>query len=639
MRRFLSTIACGAVVTASCLEGGETSLSETVISDVPRLIERVQAGPYGTIWRQPDFAPVRNLVEAQVAAWFSERQLDPSAILSDLKSVVFRGNPATLVAPEAAGGFFALRLPTRGAEVQQALDGLDLGGGIGPMTVVQRGEWVLFGAGAEQAPAITIPAAAQPSDTYSVLDWSALLEHPETPKETVAIMRALGLRGMVQQVQLDQQGTREELTLPGFKPPLMACDPQVLSSLPKEQLLVAAFAIDGVQLSSLLTSLGTEVPTIAQTLAGWDDQAKQNNLPSTDAVLRGWKGTVWFSVAPAAPFPTVTLGIPASAELDRVLMFPSAAGKVDLAAARQDAVVIPLPPNAPFLLQVRRTADQWVVSTDQRVMDALASGTPGGYAAPEFPATGTVAFYTQDTAGILRAGLGYLPLVMQAVPANAGADFNKMVVGMIAKAANAALPHLQPTVATMQVDADGVRIGGTNLTMGSVPLGVLAGALLPAISQVRQMARQTQSGKNMTQIYGAMIAWSTIEETWPPPSFAELAKQQSLPAKLFRSPSDPTHPSPYLFITPKADPPASQPVLIEDPACYRNQGTMVCFGDAHVKWISRAKAQRLWQEATRLAALPKATMGGIELADWVAVNDILGLDPVPEKSVPSPAIP
>jgi len=638
--KYLLIPALCAIATAR-LFAAETPISETVIADMPRCIERAKAGPYAAIWRHADFAPVRSLVEGQLNAWFAGHLQDPAGALADLRSVVIRGSPTQLIAPSEQGGLLALRLPTRAADVQQALTGAEFGS-IGVLEPSRVGEWVVFGAVLQQPPTLVVPAAAKDSDSYGTMDWSGLLAKPETPQETVAVMRALGLSRMEQTMRLDQQGTQDEMFLPGFKPPLMAVDPQVLSVLPDGQLLVAAFGIDGTQVASLLASLAAEIPTIAQSLADLDRKATDENLPTLDAVLRGWKGTVWLSVAAGTPFPTVTVGIPRSAALDGVLTTLSASGQVDLVAAQQEAVVIPMPPNVPFLVQVRATVDQWVVSSEPRVMDALASGKPGGYAVPRLPMDGTtVGIYTQDTAGMLRAGLGYLPLAMPALAAGPNGEANRALAAMVAKAVNAALPHLHPTVGTMQQDADGVRVRGTNLTMGSIPLGNLAGALLPAISQVRQMARQSQSGKNMAQIFGAMIAWSTTEEKWPPPSFEELAKAQQLPAKLFQSPSDPIHPNPYLFVTPIADPSSGQPVLIEDPACYRNQGTMVCFGDTHTKWIKGPPAVRLWQEAKRLAALPKATMGGIELSDWSAVNDILGLG-APTKSAeggPRPGIP
>ena len=47
-------------------------------------------------------------------------------------------------------------------------------------------------------------------------------------------------------------------------------------------------------------------------------------------------------------------------------------------------------------------------------------------------------------------------------------------------------------------------------------IAILAGMLLPVIGVVREMARQSQCGKNQSQILGAMVAYATQEETsWP----------------------------------------------------------------------------------------------------------------------------
>jgi hypothetical protein len=280
-------------------------------------------------------------------------------------------------------------------------------------------------------------------------------------------------------------------------------------------------------------------------------------------------------------------------------------------------------------VQVRRNAGQWVISSDQRVIDAFGNNASGGFRMPKLETT-AVGFFAQDTAGLLRAGMGYLPLLapmIQQASARAadGGESVKVAMAVTVKALNAALQHLPPSLITIQQNAQGVSVRGTNMSAAVMPASVLAGMALPVFGQVRSMDKRSQSGKNMSQILGAMVAYSTAEEVAWPPSFEALAKSQSLPAALFRSPSNPAIVNPYLFVRGIPDAPWNMPVLIEDPACNRGQGSMVCFGDAHVKWIKAPGAQRLWQEAQRLAALPKATMGGIELADWAEVADVLGL--------------
>ena len=207
-------------------------------------------------------------------------------------------------------------------------------------------------------------------------------------------------------------------------------------------------------------------------------------------------------------------------------------------------------------------------------------------------------------------------------------------VAKVTKTLNATLPHIPATSVTVTTNDHGLLAQGRNLTLGAVPLGIVAGMALPVIDVTRNMAQRQKSGKNMAQIYGAMIAYYFDENKWPQ-SFSKLAKSQSLPDRLFQSPTDPAHPNPYLFIIPVPDPPSAQPVLIEDPACHKGVGTMVCFGDGHVEWKTGKDAQRLWAEATRLAALPKAKQGGISIHDWIAVKDILGVDIEPRQDEPA----
>jgi prepilin-type N-terminal cleavage/methylation domain-containing protein len=55
-------------------------------------------------------------------------------------------------------------------------------------------------------------------------------------------------------------------------------------------------------------------------------------------------------------------------------------------------------------------------------------------------------------------------------------------------------------------------------------IAILAGMLLPVIGVVREMARSAQCGKNQSQIFGSLIAYSTSEETgWPDPRPGKIA--------------------------------------------------------------------------------------------------------------------
>ena len=372
-------------------------------------------------------------------------------------------------------------------------------------------------------------------------------------------------------------------------------------------------------------------------MSAFDQEADKNGYSTWEPLAHGWKGTLWFAISPGAPFPTVTVGFSGSAELDAMMIKLAEAGQVNLADARKEALVLPTPPQFPFLIQVRRTATQWVMSTDQRVMDAIESGTAGGWSIANLPkGSASVGLFMQDNKAVARSLLGYLPMLGPVIGKvrGDGGDSVKSLISDATKIMTALAVHLPASSGFVEQDANGITIRGNNVTVAMMPAAVMAGMMLPTIGIVRSMAQRAQSGKNMTQIYGAMIAWSSINDRWPPPSFEELAKEHALPKQLFRSPSDPSVENPYLFVTPIADSSAQQPVLLENPACNKGAGLNICFGDAHVQWIKAPAAQRIWQEALRLAALPKAKNGGIELADWSAVED-LWQTPT-EKAAPIP---
>lgn len=640
MRHLLATALIATCIAAPA--AAETApLSETIIPDVPRMIERVKSGPFGRIWYHQDLEFVRGMSMGMLEGMAGDRLPEFEALLTDVRSVIIRsGGREDPTGGDLGDTTIVLHLPTRADQAVKLLrDDIARSGKTVPVQAV--GPWVVLGRMPTDPTSLTLPAGAAVHDLTSHSDVAALGAQPGVPPEVGVVLRRLGLSSVTQTLRFDEQGTREEYTLPGFKPPFMPVDPKALAALPEGQLMVGALGIDGVALATLLDHLAGELPELAANLKAFDDTLTAKAAPLLAPTLRGWKGTVWFSVAQSAPFPTFSIGLPGSAEVDAVLAAVTAAGKLDLAEARKHAVVIPLDQGVPLLIQIRRTADQWVISSDQRVMDALDAPGAKRFQLTQVDGT-TVGVFTQDLAGVVRNVMGYLPLLAAAAGGGdgAGAQATRNMIAMITKGLNAALPHLHPNLVLVRQDQRGVVVQGDNVTTAVAPMSILAGMMLPTIGMVRSQARRSQSGKNMSQIFGAMIAWSTTEEAWPPPSFTELAKSQSLPAKLFQSPSDPTHPAPYLFVPSIADPSAYQPVLIEDPACYKNQGTMVCFGDAHVKWFKGPQALRLWQEAKRLAALPKTTMGGIELADWAAVNDLLGLDPAPAaKPAPGPAIP
>ncbi len=629
--------------------GATAPLNETVLPNVPKLIERFNAGPYGAIWRLPELAFMRDLIAEKANRFMQDTGVDFPTALADLRRVVIRGGATQ----DAAGvpsseKTIAFHFPHHAKAVQQALvkDTLKQKE-LFPSTLL--GEWVVFGPVPKDVAELAISGAPKDkdrgdekgeADVSSSMASTKLVEalnNPKLPPDMLAGLHAFTLPAMTQSIRFDEHGTSEVTRLSDCHPPLMAVDLRELSMLPPDQLMVGACGVDGARLERLLKAWSQDFPALAARLSAFDQEADINGYSTWEPLAHGWKGTLWFAISPGAPFPTVTVGFSGSAELDAMMIKLAEAGQVNLADARKEAVVLPTPPNFPVLIQVRRTATQWVMSTDQRVMDAIESGTAGGWSIANVPkGSAPVGLFMQDNKAVVRTMLGYLPMLapLLAQVRGDGADSVKSKISDVAKIMSALSVHLPASSGFVEQDVNGVTIRGNNVTVTVMQTAVVAGILLPAIGMARSMARRAQSGKILTNIYGAMIGWSVTNDRWPPPSFAELAKAQSLPKALFSSPSNPSVVNPFLFVTPIKDPSSRQPVLLEDPACNKGTGINICFGDAHVQWIKAPAAQRIWQEALRLAALPKAKNGGIELADWAKVED-LWQTPT-EKTAPIP---
>jgi prepilin-type N-terminal cleavage/methylation domain-containing protein len=173
-------------------------------------------------------------------------------------------------------------------------------------------------------------------------------------------------------------------------------------------------------------------------------------------------------------------------------------------------------------------------------------------------------------------------------------------------------------------------------------IAILAGMLLPVIGVVREMARQSQCGKNQSQLIGAMVAYSTNEGTaWPDPrkdmggqftsmttisdsdqaarftasALELLAASQTLPDGLFKCPSAASggvnkqlkasstraytdnnwgwngiNKISYAFDwASPADPGSARVIMSDRDLKNHKEEVMACFGDAHVTKLKADK--------------------------------------------------
>jgi hypothetical protein len=360
-------------------------------------------------------------------------------------------------------------------------------------------------------------------------------------------------------------------------------------------------------------------------------------LGDAHALMRSVQGTAVLAVTSGAPFPAVTIMVPASPELDRLLDTVATKAGMPLAQARGQSVLLPLPAQVPITVQVRRTATHWVVSSDALLLDRLAADTPptDGFdakakAALALGSPGEAQLLLwQDNAAVARLAQAGVAMVGAGRGGRRGDQ--AQVLQEVGRALGAAAPKLEPTVGALVVDGDGATLRGRNLVMQSLILGVGAGVALPGINQLRVSARRSASGDNERQLILACLVHANGNGgTWPL-TLEELTKDfgKDMSEKVFRSPSAPGIAGAYLYVRPDPHAKATQPVIVEDPACNRGRGSMVGYGDGHVEFVRGTAA---WDEARRLSQLPKAQDAGIAAEDWAPLNQRPA-----QRNAPAPA--
>lgn len=604
-----------AILLAACALSAGEAFTPPVLSitapDLARSGARLSAGPYGAIWRLPELQRLRDDLARLPGA-----------------------DPAWLALAERAQEARAeLRLPLHGSGAKpDARLALRLPQGQEPAApawaqALRQGGWWILGTPdvALEVPAAT--AGPAEADLRLRLDLGAIAA--SLPQEGAgpyaAVLGVLGLSGIEAEAIAVADGVVERIRAPGAALPLRPVDPAALAGLPESPLGLCAVGVDGRAL----------VRTVRAISAAVDGEAR---LAAGDAALRGWigigldelllacDGTAVCATTPSAPFPAMTLSLPASPQGDALVAGLLGLAKLDgralLAEARTRTVPMSLP-RLPLPLLLRRTATRLIVGSDAAVVDRLAHPAPAPFPIADLwpEADGAVALSWGDSRAQAQLLIGYLPMALMQVRDE---DVRRRL-GQAQQVLVAALPHLRPATLAARADAAGLRIDGREaLVTDIMPLSIGAGMLVPAIQLVRQSARRTQAGNNMRLICLAMIAYGADHDGRWPIDLAEVRawSEGDLVETLFQSPGSPEIAEPFLYVRPEVAAQADQPVIVQDPACNRGRGSMVVYADGHVAFVPGAA---LWAEARRLAALPKAQVReqGIAMADW-AVDTVTG---------------
>ena len=645
-------VAIALSVPVAAAEPAATPWADVTIPDGARLLTHWAVGPIGRAWADAGVTPLRTRVDREMSALVG---MDPFAVLAEsthLKAVLssidgtsedphvhFQVQAELELAAERV--FTAIAEHGTPVEVAGVDEAVLLGDGEGAVRLVRRGHWLLLGPASDGVPQ-PLPADGEHDVMGTVAgprfaDW-LLANHPTTvggPSD--AQIRSL-MPALAAQLDLTAVGGQSQITIATAAPWLAPIDQAAFKRLPAQLLDVTAIGLDGKalwrQAEPWIKDLITPGKPGAETLA------KLGVSSTWEQVVTGLGGTWTIAISPGMPMPGYSVIGPRSPALDELLAVVAHKNDSELPAVGNSVTL--MPQGSPLSLTLACTADQWLATSDPLFAATWIETTDGGWlasplgkvASAKLASDGCVVL-VGDTQAQIRSlaplvgmGLSSMPgVVVQPAEKQAAMTF----LNRLATNVTPGWSVVRHQGATLVATGEGVISTG-----GSVPVvAVLAGMALPAINMVREGARKANSGNNIRQIILGCNVWaSDNDQRWP----ATLEQMRTdtggdLPEKLMHSPADPTRVGAYLYIRPSTNGAAIQPAIVEDPACWKGKGCMVGFCDGHVAWIPKERAKRVWAEAQRLAALPKAAIKeqGIEREDWAAVQEDLTPGEAPSK--------
>lgn len=484
------------------------------IADGAALVAGWDASIYAKIWADPAAAPLRQACEAEQAGMRERLGFDPLAALAAAKG--FAGAFAGMDGPDRPqirfrvdlGDFAAKIIERIAASSAQAkpmqVAGADQAIGDADAVLARFGTVLAFALHCQPEP--QAPAGAAAAHVAVDLDAKRLVDAvaaavPAADKaefdRAVQGMRSL-LGRWAYRGDLVPEGIRERLSGDVPTPGSLPVDRTVLGRLPATTLMAAAWGFDGraywkAEGEALLGQLdgamhpGAPVGAVAtaeevaQLLRGMGIEV------TLQEIVEGLTGTSLVAVTQSMPFPALSIALPRSAALDRLLGFAMAQIQGTLPDEGQSApIIIPGVP-IPVAITLLRAKDHWLLTTDLMLADAWAGGAPGGFDGTAMARTLSAAapanaslLGASDTPAVLRTIQSMLGLFLAA---------NDALSPEEKQAINTALIRLAGEASTGYVWSAATPQSSTAEVRGLIGSGVVPGVIGAAIAGIAVQQR------------------------------------------------------------------------------------------------------------------------------------------------------
>jgi hypothetical protein len=495
------------------------------LPDVQRSLTRFDASIYGTLWKDPQMAPLRAKLLASMDEQAGELGFKVSELLLSTRSAGLRLREFVANAhgdPEPRGDFMVDAGPLAERAFAAWQKGktskpAEVAGAAGAFVadpkeqvVIARFGTVIAGANQGLLPSVWAPAAdaadaTMDCDTRKLVDALIAVAGERQADELRAATAVISpyLGRTTYRSTITEKGMLERLTSANPCLWLVPVDRAQLDRLPATAMNALAVGMDGKQLwaamrKPLLAAVAKERHCDeGEALTYLDGNLAEAGLTiSFSELMEGLTGTFAIAIAPGAPFPTVTVQIPRTQALDAAIT--SLLGLINAEVPAQGASTnVPIP-NMPLPLTLARDAGAWMLTSDPMHGDAWLAGTGGFLATPaaalacERGGPGAVLLGCSDTASVLRTMIPYLAMGLGNLPGLEPAQRQAVMQLLQTAAAKSGTGYViaKPEEGGMAVEMRGL------LTYSFFP-AVLAAIAVPNLLESRISANESAAATSL----------------------------------------------------------------------------------------------------------------------------------------------